>query len=95
MDFLRRQSFHGKIERDQSLTNAKSDLSIRPQLGVREENGPQLFMCDFMRIFISANCLRKVLPELCHNQGDWEKPEDEMLMGGWDTLSFCETKQCF
>jgi hypothetical protein len=62
MDLLGDSSFHGKIVRDQSLTYAKSDLSIRPQPRVREENGTQLFMCDLVRIFISANCLRKVLP---------------------------------
>jgi hypothetical protein len=62
MDLLRRSLLHGKIERDQSLTHAKSELSIRPQPRVREENGLQICKCDFMRIFISANCLRKVLP---------------------------------
>jgi hypothetical protein len=54
---------------------------------VDEENGSQLSMRDFIRIFVSVNCLRNGLFQWYDDQKPCLQPQDALLMGGWDTFS--------
>jgi hypothetical protein len=88
--FISRRGMHQlvlSLARTEPASLISARISMRTDQDRQKSNKQFEGRIVIVKMFVSANCLRKVLFWLCCDQNSWLQCQDKMLMCGWNIIS--------